>query len=45
MGTSIRNQLVQAIEGLSNSPLAELLDSARRMNRGLLPAMRADSAE
>ena len=39
MGTSIKNQLAQAIKGLSDSPLAELLDSARRMNRGLPPAM------
>jgi hypothetical protein len=39
MSTSLKNQLAQEIEALNDSQLAELLDSARRMNRRLPPAM------
>ncbi len=39
MNATLRNQLVQEIDGLSDLQIAELLDSARRMNRKLPPAM------
>jgi len=39
MDAALRNQLVQVIDGLSDLQIAELLDSARRMNRKLPPAM------